>query len=45
MIAHEYAVEKMVKIYAVVYELATVLLEIVPKVTKDAHALIKKYSR
>lgn len=43
MIAHEYAAEKMVEIYSVVYQLATELLAIVPKVTQDAQALIKKY--
>ncbi len=45
MIAHEYAAEKMVEIYSVVYALATELLAIVPKVSKDAHVLINKYSR
>lgn len=44
MIAHEYAAEKMVEIYSVVYILATELLAIVPKVTQDADVLIKKYS-
>lgn len=43
MIANEYAAEKMVEIYSVVYQLATELLAIVPKVTQDAQALIKKY--
>lgn len=45
MIAHEYAAEKMLEIYSVVYQLATELLAIVPKVSKDAHVLINKYSR
>lgn len=45
MIAHEYATEKMLEIYAVVHELSSDLLEIVPKVTADAHALIAKYPR
>ena len=44
MIAHEYAAEKMLEIYSVVYQLATELLKVVPKVTHDAHALIHKYS-
>jgi uncharacterized protein with HEPN domain len=45
MIAHEYAAEKMVEIYSVVYALANELLAIVPRVSKDAHVLINKYSR
>jgi hypothetical protein len=45
MIAHEYATEKMMEIYAAVYELSFQLLAIVPKVTVDAHALIDKYPR
>lgn len=45
MIAHEYAAEKMVEIYSVVYALANELLAIVPKVSKDAHVLINKYAR
>ncbi len=44
MIAHEYAAEKMVEIYSVVYALATELLAIVPRVTRDVQTLIKKYS-
>jgi hypothetical protein len=44
MIAHEYAAEKMLEIYSVVYQLATELLKVVPKVTHDAYALINKYS-
>lgn len=44
MIAHEYAAEKMVEIYSVVYALAAELLAIVPRVTSDAQAVIKKYS-
>lgn len=43
MIAHEYAAEKMLEIYSVVYQLAKELLAIVPKVTQDAQALMNKY--
>lgn len=44
MIAHEYAAEKMVEIYSVVFTLASELLAIVPKVTQGAQILINKYS-
>jgi hypothetical protein len=43
LIAHEYAVDKMVEIYQAVATLAPDLLALVPRVIAYAHALTQKY--
>ena len=43
LIAHEYATEKMIEIYAVVAAMSTVLLEVVPKVVEYTNNTIRKY--